>query len=243
MPASCPFPVKNHPSRQSQAAAMVAQYQMHETCPFCLSFSRQKGRGGECRPAEGSNTPENTQSKWPLESWADFCVLGTLGMWAHWAVATELVLLQQVAMHQPLQACPGPWGVLAQGRHSQFQWHICSSQATAHCWSNDVTCACKLLHWMELCWWPPVNTYTAVYPAGRECLSNLTGLSWCPSAQHHWVWTSPALCKPVQDPDQQQPHHNGPHYSDHCCIIWQVLAANLTSWSSSGVDFLLKHVY
>lgn len=38
------------------------------------------------------------------------------------------------------------------------------------------------------------------------------------------------------------PSH-GPHHSDHCCTMWQVLAANLTSWSNSGVDFLLKHVH
>lgn len=74
----------------------------------------------------------------------------------------------------------------------------------------SVTCGCKLLSWTELCCWPPVNTHTALYPAGRECLSNLTRLSWCPSAQHHRVWTSPTLCKAVQDPDQQQPHQMDP---------------------------------
>lgn len=32
-----------------------------------------------------------------------------------WAVATGLVLLQQVAIHQPLQVCPGPWALRSPG--------------------------------------------------------------------------------------------------------------------------------
>lgn len=126
-----------------------------------------------------------------------------------WAVATGLVLLQQVAIHQPLQVCPGPWALRSPGSERALLIPVTHLLESSH---NPLLKQVSPVgaSWTELCCWPPVNTHTALYPAGTECLSNLTRLSWCPSAQHNRVWTSPTLCKVVQDPDQQQPHQMDP---------------------------------
>lgn len=142
----------------------------------------------------------------------------TFVCWAHWACGIGCSHRACVATASG-HASGLPWALKSPCSGKALPIPVTHLLKSSHSplLKEGVTCVCKLLHWMELCCWPPVNTHTALYPAGRRCLSNLTGLSWCPSAQHHWVWTSPTLCKAVQDPDQQQPHQNRPHYIDHFC--------------------------